>query len=314
MHNVLRCMIGAFALTILIMVFSLSQISRGANYSVKAKTIYSGSDNNVTLFCSENEQQEGFNVRLLSFKHSKEHMADVDADMAVDAVKKAAGRGLRIRSIGNHFVDKNGKMRVSFIDFEWNIDKFRQFLNEQLKVDATPGDTVVLFTIGHGMPSGNLDNLGQRKDVMLAIAEAAEANQQRILWWQLSCYASAKLPPINSLTPAQQELLNILPTSDAKTPSAAYVQGKIMEKVFNALAEKSKDIDPDGDGVVRANEFKTFLNKATKSEKGTYLQSRSPDSPIFGGSNNLANQIPIVDRNGSQGKYPKNYIPSPTGR
>lgn len=44
-------------------------------------------------------------IRLLIIKHSRESMADGDADLAINAAKKAAGQGLEIKVIGNSFVD-----------------------------------------------------------------------------------------------------------------------------------------------------------------------------------------------------------------
>ena len=252
-------------------------------------------------------------VRLLILKATKEHMADVDADMAVTAAKQGSGKGLDIKTVGNHYFNKNGEWKVALTEFNYDLPAVKTLVSKWMKVEAQPGDTFMVFTIGHGMPDGGLQNLGQRVDVMKALAEAAEENNQRTFWWQLSCYASASLPSISSLTPKQQELFSMLASSDARTPSAAYVQGKIMEKMFVALATRDKDLDVNGDGTITQTELSAFLNKSHSLRVGDRLHAKSADYPIFGGVDmtDLANKIPIVDRNGPQSKYPKGYIPRP---
>lgn len=257
-------------------------------------------------------QAEEVNIRLLAIKHSKEHMADGDADMAIAAAKSAANKGLAISTIGNEFLGRDGILRASVysIDFNYKIDAFKRFLDKHMKIDAKEGDTLILFTIGHGFPNGSLQNLGQRSDVMKAIAEVAEDNHQKVLWWQLSCHAAAGLPSVSSLPETQRGLLSVLATSTAQETSAAYVQGKVMEQVFNAIATNSKNINPDGDESISGTELKNFLN-SNGSRRGDLLYTLDYNEPIFGQEISLANRIPVIDRNGSQGKYPKNYIPRP---
>lgn len=247
-------------------------------------------------------------IRVMALKHSKEQMAQGDQDLAFTNIEKAKEAGLDIKPIGGHWVDKDGVMRVKATSFE-NIDQFEKFVSEQMKVDAEYGDTVVVFTIGHGARSGYLDNLGQRGDVMKAIAQAAQENEQRTLWWQLSCYASASLPDITTLPAAQQELLSIVCSSNASQESPAGLEGKLMGQVFMALAKKSKEIDPNQDEEVNAQEFRDFLRSAGTKRADLLYVARN-DMLIFGGLD-LANQIPIIDRNNPQGKYPKGYIPRP---
>lgn len=258
------------------------------------------------------EVENPIRIRLIALKHSKEKMADDDARMAVNAIQKASGKGLDIKAVGDHNINKEGKIQFASLDYG-DLPQLQAFVSEQMKISAQPGDTVIVFTIGHGHPSGSLDSLGQREGVMRALAGAAGENKQRTLWWQLSCYASAHLPKIESLSEEQQELFSILATSNSTTPSPAYLEGKIMEKVFVAMADRSKAVDPNGDNVITAQEFRDHLN-TVRSGRGNLLYARRMDLPIFGGSfGNLPNLIPIVDHNGSPGRFPKDFIPLPSG-
>ena len=233
-------------------VYSLQTVSGSAVNPLKIEQVGTGERVSYRL--------EAAKIRLLALKHSRESMADGDADLALKAAQKAADKGLSIKGIGNHFINKDGRIQVVLWEYGSDLDKLKAFISDQMKVNAEPGDTVIVFTIGHGMGDGNLHNLGQRADVLKAIAGAAEENQQRTLWWQLSCHAAARLPDIKTLTPAQQELLTIVASSTASELSAAGVQGKVMERVFVAMAEKSQKIDPNEDGIVTAKELKDFLN------------------------------------------------------
>lgn len=240
-------------------------------------------------------------IRMLILKHSREHMADGDADLAIQAVKRAANQGLKIKVIGNHFVD--GRM-VAY-HYVMNVATIQSLLEENISVGATNGDTLIVFTIGHGFPSGGLDNVGQRKDVMKVLADAAGGHRQKILWWQLSCHACAGLPSISSLPKDQQELFSIVASSSANDTSAAGVQGRIMEKVFLAMAEKSPNIDPDGTGIITAAKLSSFLN-GVSSGMGSRVFAIDRNFRIFG--KRTAPPIPIIDRNNEQGKYNEEYI------
>jgi len=249
------------------------------------------------------------NIRLLCIKHSREHMADGDANLAIKATQKASEKGLNIKVVGNHFVDGR-YMGLQNADPEtieriYSIETLSQYLNQYIKTEATPGDTLILFTIGHGFRDGSLDNMGHRSDVLKVIADIAEKNNQKIFWWQLSCYASAGLPDIGSLSPRQQELITIFATSSASETSAAYVQGNIMAKIFNAMAEKSSAIDPNGDGKITAKELRVFMNTINGSY-GSRVHAKSGDFTMFGKSG--VPLLPIVDRNNPQGKYPEDYV------
>ena len=249
------------------------------------------------------------NIRLLCIKHSREHMADGDANLAIKAAQKAFEKGLNIKVVGNHFVDGR-HMGFQMADPEtvermYSIETLSQYLNQYIKTDATPGDTLILFTIGHGFPGGTVDNMGRRSDVLKVIADIAEKNNQKVFWWQLSCYASAGLPDIGSLSPRQQELITIFAASAASETSAAYVQGNIMAKIFNAMAEKSSAIDPNGDGKIAATELRAFMN-AINGSYGSRVHAKSGDFMIFGKSS--VPFLRIVDRNNPQGKYPEEYV------
>lgn len=210
-------------------------------------------------------------VRLLVVKHSRESAAEMDGKLATDAATRAAAAGLDIKVSGNVWYTTRAS------------DGLKAIISEHMKKDAVEGDTFMVHTIGHGHQNGSLQNLGQRADVMKAIAEAAEENKQRTLWWQLSCYASAKLPGIDTLTPDQQELLSNLASSSAREMSEAYTQARIMGMVFNALAKKDDKIDPNADSKISGKELKDFLNGLDAKKRGAFLFTRKDEDSIFGG-------------------------------
>ena len=245
-------------------------------------------------------------IRLLCIKHSREHMADGDADLAIRAVERSHEKGLDIKVVGNHFVD--GRHIVADKEFVlrvYDIETLSKYLKQYIKTDATPGDTLILFTIGHGFPGGTVQNLGQRSDVLKVVAEIAEQNNQKIFWWQLSCYASAGLPSIDTLTPRQQELVSVFASSSASEQSAAYVQGNIMSKIFLSMADKSNTTDPNGDGKITAAELRGFMNTINESY-GSRVHAKNNNYVIFGKQG--VPRLPIVDRNSLQGKYPDDYV------
>lgn len=255
--------------------------------------------NPVAIKCAvETAAPKRNQIRLLIIKHSRESMADGDADMAIAAARKAADKGLEIKVIGNSFVDGRA---VSYNIIE-NASTFTAYLEEQIKADAKTGDTLMLFTIGHGMTNGGLHNIGQRKDVMKVIADAAERNKQKILWWQLSCHACAGLPSISSLPPAQQQYLSMYASSSAADVSAAYVQGRIMEKVFMAMADESNSLDKNSDGRISASELASFLGTDR-------VFAANDDWAIFGKP--WVPFFPVIDRNNNQGTYDEDYILMP---
>ena len=260
--------------------------------------------------------ENNFSVRLLVLKHCMESMADGDAKLAIEAANLAQSKGLRIKDIGNHYVNSDGQIKRTSDSqgLVWGqkfyMDQFKQFVKEQMKVNAESGDTLVIFTIGHGHGGGTLQMLGQRREVMMALAEAAEETEQETLWWQLSCHAAAKLPSISELNQQQQELFSIVASSTADQLSPAYVEGKHMEKVFVALAEADDKIDPNRDETVTAGELKGFMASEIGEVRGRLVFAKSDDEPIFG-LYSLANRIPIINRNGNNQQFPRNYIPMP---
>ena len=251
-----------------------------------------------------------YRVRFLVLKHCPDNVADTDANQAVQAANLGAEKGLDINTIGNFHIDKEGKTNswhyaVSLDDLEG----LTRFISSQMKVEAEAGDTLVIYTLGHGSGSGTVMRLGHRKNVMNAIARAAEENNQETLWWQLSCHAAAELPPISSLNEKQQELFSMTASSPANKLSYFTTQGKQFAALFSAMAEESADIDPDRDGIITAGELKGFMIKKFGQERGSLVYARSEGEVIFG--LDLPNRIPIIDRNNQQGDYPRNYIPFP---
>lgn len=245
-------------------------------------------------------------VRLLVLKHCFEQMADGDANMAIEAVNLAAGKGLSIKEIGNFHINREGQAQRRLVFY--NADGLKTFVSSQMKVSAQSGDTLVIMTIGHGSNTGYLQSLGQRQDILRVLAEAAAENQQETLWWQLSCYASNRLD-ITKCTPQQLEHFSIVASSDANTQSPAYVEGKIMEKVFIAMANKDSKLDSNQDDAIVAKELAVFLESVDRG-RGQLVYARSPDERLFG-PGGIARKIPIVDHNNPQGKYPEDYVPFP---
>lgn len=239
-------------------------------------------------------------IRLLILKHSREFIAESDANLAISAVRNASSQGLKIKVIGNHYVDG----RLVEIHYASNPNSMKEIIEDNIDNEATKGDTLIIFTIGHGFEGGSLDNLGQRKFVMDILAQAAAKHKQKILWWQLSCHACAGLPPISSLSSEQQQYFSMIASSSATDVSHSGVQGIIMEKLFVALARKNTDLDPDGRGVT-ARRLGSFLQRLGYGI-GSRVFSKNEDFKIFG--KRIAPQIPIIDINNRQGKYDEDYI------
>lgn len=233
-------------------------------------------------------------IRLLCVRHCREQMATTDANMVVQAAQRAQQKGLDIRVVGNVVAD--------------NLQQFQQYVKEYIKKDAKPGDTFMIFTVGHGSPNGNLMALGQRMGPFNAIAKEAGEQKQETLWWQLSCHAAANLPGINTLPDDKQKLFSIMNSSPAERESPAYVEGKLIEKMFMAIADKSRELDANGDGVITAGELRNWMAKAI-NRPGSLLLARNADEPIFGKGPGL--NFMIIDRVGPQGTYPEDYVPLP---
>lgn len=246
-----------------------------------------------------NETPGPLSIRVLIFRHADQQMAIDDANLVIRGVEKAKEKGLDIKVIGNHLVR--------------NKDELQSILESKVTTDAIAGDTLIVHTIGHGFSGGGgLDRLGKRADVMDILVKTAQKHQQEMIWWQLSCYAAANLPDIHSLSPNDQNLFSNIASSNASQTSAAGIQGKIMERVFMAMAERSKAIDPDGDDIITAKELKDFLNSLDGSRRGDLLFAQAQDEPIFGVFG--PGSIPIIDRNRPQRQYERNFIPIPCWR
>lgn len=244
-------------------------------------------------------------IKILVLKHSKEKMADEDAKMVIDAVEKSK-ENLDVKIIGNHFINETKKIKISICEYS-SINNLKDFINEQIKESDLPKDSsLIIFTVGHGSASGYLHNLGERSTLQTALAEVAEENDQKILWWQLSCYASARLPPIESLSEKQQKLFSVLNASDERTESPAYIEGKIMEKMFESII--SEDMDTDKNQEIDGYEFKNKMNQIKKG-RGDLFRAYDMSAALFG--INLANKIPVLDVEKSQ-IIPKGFIPLPS--
>ena len=252
------------------------------------------------------------NIRMIILRHCEERMAVDDADMAIEAVNFAQSEGLDIETIGNLIINGNGPKTVSWSRFRTS-SQLQQFFIDQCDNLKKADDTLVVFTIGHGFPNGRLDTLGERKMILEQLATAAQTTNQEILWWQLSCYASARLPSIDRLNPRQQSLISVLATSDAFTESPAYVEGTIMKSLFGRLAKQPGLIDTNGDDQISAGELSTTLS-SIRPGRGRYLYSKSPEEIIFGV--NLLRRMPIINRNGNRESDPKKYVdpPMPSAR
>jgi hypothetical protein len=250
-------------------------------------------------------------VRILVLKHCPDSIANTDANEVVQAAKLASSKGLTIEDVGNFHVDDKGKTDRMVWSDPTDLSGLKKFVNEQMKVKAAPGDTFVIYTIGHGSENGSVMRLGQRAGIMKILAECAEENDQETFWWQTSCHAGAHLPPISSLTPKQQDLFSMSASSPASKVSYFCTQGKIMEKVFCAMAARDPVICPNGEDIVTAASLSAFISKECGKERGELIYAKSPDKAIFGLLGGLPNRIPIIDRMGPQKEYPRTYIPIP---
>ena len=253
-------------------------------------------------------------VRLLVLKHCRENIADRESTAVIRVANFAATKGLSIKDLGQHHVDKNGKVQGNF-KVVWGktltLDNLKDFISQQMKVNAELGDTLIIYTTGHGSPGGNLQILGPRELIARILAQAAEENKQETIWWQSSCYASSGLPEMSTFTPKQQSLFTMIASSTADKSSYWGDQTEPMQKVFIALAKRSPDIDPNGDSLVTAKELQDFCDRNIKSGMGNLIYASSPDETIFGWWDYL-NMLPIVGTNGRELNFPERYMPSPS--
>ncbi len=263
---------------------------------------------------------ESVAIRLIVLRHCPDAAGNPDARGVLEAVNIGASKGLNIKDLGDFRITPNGgtELRRKVVWQAASNDKFaglKEFISEQMKVDAVPGDTMIIYTMGHGGGDGLLVTLGQRKEILKVIAEAAEENSQETLWWSMNCHADAYLPRINTLNETQQELVSVLPTSTAHDLSWFSGEIAVFKKLFTKMAEEPKEIDKDGDEVIVAKELADFLNSykfsghPNGSNKGSLLLSKSPDEPIFGLLGGIARNIKIINK--TEGNYPEKYIPIP---
>lgn len=246
-------------------------------------------------------------IRLLILKHSYEQMADGDAKLAIEAVNIAFTQGLSIKQIGEHNINRQGQADRRLVFY--SSDKLKDYVSDQMKVSAEENDTLIIFTIGHGSRSGYLASLGQRQDIQKVFSECSVENHQKTIWWQLSCFASADLN-YNGLSDDKKDFFSVIASSDSSTESPAYVEGKIMEKVFVALATGDVRVDPDKDGIIIARELVGFLNFVSQG-RGNLVYAKNADQVMFGIAG-IARNLPIIDQDGIQREYPKDYVPFPT--
>jgi hypothetical protein len=263
--------------------------------SAEVQAVY-GSGESVYQIYSDGDYNRPLSIRVLICRHAPEQMAIDDGRLVENAVNAARRKGLDIKVVGNDLVRSLTDLERSV---QTNIDKA-----------ARPGDTFIVHTIGHGHGSGYLQALGQRSGVFDVIVKAAESRRQETIWWQLSCHAAAQLPNINSLSDRQQRLMSNIASSDANTLSPTGVEGRLMQKVFVALAEKDERIDPNRDGLVTAGELRSFLNTfGGRNNRGHLLFARNEREPIFGV---ISNNLPIRDRLNPSREFPNDFVPFPS--
>jgi len=245
-------------------------------------------------------------IRLIILKHCRERIADEESDGVIKAANLAASEGLSITDLGQHHVNQDGPLKWGKA---MTLEGLKKFISAQMKVSAKTGDTLIIYTTGHGGQSGGLQILGEREPVARIIAQAAVENNQETLWWQSSCYASAGLPSISSFTPEEQKLFSMIASSVASKPSYWHDQTEPMKKLFFAIAQGSKEIDPNEDGTVSAKELADFMEKV-KPGAGRLVFACSDDEPIFGWFD-IINSLPIFNPEGQQQQLPEDYIPTP---
>lgn len=249
-------------------------------------------------------------VRVLILKHCRENLADNEARALVQAANLAASEGLSIKDIGDIHVDKNGKVNRLVWGEAMDIEGLERFVDEQMKVAAQEGDTLVIYTTGHGAKSGSVQILGSRHDLGMAFARCAEKNKQETLWWQSSCYAASGLPTMSELNEKQRELFSMIASSSARNVSYWGDQPPRMKTTFLALAKGGTNIDPNQDGIVTAGELRRFLDSEAKSRTGGMVIAASDDEPIFGWLD-LPNSLPIIGPDGRPFPNEDRFIPRP---
>lgn len=262
-------------------------------------------------FICQVKLDDQISVRLLVLIHAPDAVANTDGNLAIVAANVGSAKGLTIKQIGVFQVNKQGQEGFVYSEVFNELNGLKKFIKEQSKIGAKNGDTLMVYTVGHGSGDGSIMRLGQRSGLMKILAEVAEENDQKIFWWQLSCHAAAGLPSIDTLKESQKPLFSMTASSPANELSYFNTQARLMEKMFIALAEKNAEIDPDRDGNVVADELKNFMIKNYGQKRGSLMYAADPKQVIFGLFGGLANKIPIIDKNNPQKDYPKDYVPFP---
>jgi len=253
-----------------------------------------------------------WNIRMLVLRHCPDENGVSDAALAMQAANLGASKGLHIKDLGDFRVNSEG-LTGTEAKFAWNEQKYtgeslKEFIGREMKVDARPGDTFIVYTIGHGGEDGGMATLGQRSDFMNIVASLSEEQKQRTLWWQMSCHAAACLPPISSLPEKGQKLFTMIASSTAENLSYFGVEGEILQQLFVALAENSPSINPNRGNTITADDLRGFL-LSINSGIDKLVFARSGDTVIFGVGG--FPHVPIVDENNPQGTYPDDYVTVP---
>lgn len=256
------------------------------------------------------ELNPNITIRVLILKHCRERLADNEARELIQAANLAASNGLSIKDIGDIHVDKNGRVNRLVWGDAMDIKGLERFVDEQMKIAAEEGDTLVIYTTGHGAKSGSIQILGSRHDLGMAFARCAEKNKQETLWWQSSCYAASGLPKMSELNEKQRECFSMIASSSAGNVSYWGDQPPRMKTTFLALAAGGTNIDPNQDGIVTAGELRRFLDNEARSRTGGMVIAASDDEPIFGWID-LPNSLPIIGPDGRPIPNEDRFIPHP---
>lgn len=211
-----------------------------------------------------------YNIRLVVLKHCSEAMAEQDAQLVIDALKEASKKGLSIK-----FLDKY------IISQKLTKEQWTKLWSTVMAQDAQEDDTLIVFTVGHGFPTGNLAVIGPRAEFLETLAECALKNKQKILWWQLSCFASSGLTEVSKLPEEQQKYVILVPSTPTDHQSSAGVQGLIFGKVLTSLLDDSADVNKDG--VISVEELREVINKYDNLKRGRLIKAYKEDHSVFKG-------------------------------
>ncbi|HLW67833.1 MAG TPA: hypothetical protein VKS79_21120 [Gemmataceae bacterium] len=173
-------------------------------------------------------------ARLLVIAHDDSWFATQDTNDAVNAAKE------------NHIPVVGTFQSVRVPAARWSDE----WLDGLASKDARPGDTLIVFTVGHGAREGFLYGLGARQWVVNRLATMAVRNKQRVLWWQLSCHAGAGLEYYDQQPYEVTQWLTIFCASPAAYVAWSGEEAGLMRRLFARLRER-----PD----MNMEEFQDFL-------------------------------------------------------